>query len=166
MTVTRDVHIEQYGDPGNAHQPLVQPLAANTTVYRGTLAITDGTTGYLKNPDTAVGSTDIVWGLIEGNAPGSGVADITAGVVNSSSVSGVNLVQIRTGTFFLACDTTLTQANIGAKLYVKDAITVSLTSTSRPLAGVLMAIDTSRTQAPGPYAVDIGTGIVAPTGGP
>lgn len=162
MALTKDVHIERYGVGGNADQPFNQPLGANVTVYRGSIALTDGTTGFLKNPDTAVGSTDVCWGLIEQAGPES--VDTGPGIANSSSVSGVVTADITPGTFFLACDTTLTQANVGAQLYVKDAITVSLTASSRPKAGYLVAIDTTRTQAPGPYAVQIGTGISGPGG--
>jgi hypothetical protein len=161
MAVTKDQHIERYGvgDP----QPYNQPIGASVTVYRGTIAVTDGTTGYLKNPDTAVTATDIVWGLIQQCGPET--IDSGPGIANASSVSGVVTADIATGTFFLACDTTLTQANIGAKVYVKDAITVSLTSTSRPLAGILVAIET-RSQAPGNYAISLGGGITGPVEGP
>lgn len=163
MALTKDVHIERYGS-GGGNLPYNQPIGANVTVYRGSIAVTDGTTGFLKNPDTAVGSTDVVWGLIQQAGPES--VDTGPGIANASSVSGVVTADIETGTFFLACDTTLTQANIGAKVYVKDAITVSLTQSTRPLAGVLVSIDTTRTQAPGPYAIEMGTGVTAPVGGP
>ena len=162
MAVTKDQHIVRYGVGGNADQPFNQPIGANVTVYRGTIALTDGTTGYLKNPDTAVASTDVCWGLIQQCGPES--VDTGPGIANTSSVSGVVTADITPGTFFLACDTTLTQANIGAQLYVKDAITVSLTSTGRPKAGYLVSIDTTQTQAPGPYAVQMGTGISGPGG--
>jgi hypothetical protein len=167
MALSQDVRIERYGVPGNAHQPLNRPLGAGVTVYRGSIALTDAN-GNIKNASNP-SSTDLAWGIIEGAGPGT--ANLSPGIVNSSTVASTVTVEIGTGCFYLASGTgsdQLNQSNVGQAVYVINETTVGLTSggSSRPKAGVLMNIDFTRTQAPGFYAIDMGTGITGPAGGP
>jgi hypothetical protein len=159
MALTKDVHIERLGV--GVDQPFNFPLGASVTVYRGSFALTDAA-GNLKNASNP-SSTDKCWGLIQQAGPES--VDTGPGIVNGSTVAGVVTADVATGTFFMASDGTLTQSNVGMVVYVKDEVTVSATASTRPAAGVLVYIET-RPQAPGNYAIAIGTGITGPVGGP
>jgi hypothetical protein len=147
MALTADVKIERYGVPGNASQKVNQPLGNNVKLYGGSFAVTDASTGYLKNAAT-LNSTDKVWGLV------SRFTDNTGGA------SAAQNVDIECGSFFLPCSTgadAVTQANIGATVYVYDEKTVALTSngSTRPVAGIVEAID--KTQPFGGVAIKLGT---------
>lgn len=164
MALSKDVHIERYGVGGNADQPLNYPLGANVTVYRGSIALTDAN-GNIKNASNP-SSTDKCWGLIQQAGPES--VDTGPGINNASSVAGTVTVDVETGTFFLASDGTLGQSTVGQTVYVVNETTVSTSSSgsTRPIAGVHYAVDTTRTQPPGGYAILLGTGLTGPSGGP
>lgn len=164
MALSADVRIVRYGTPGNSTQPVNQPLTgSSTTVYRGSVATTRS--GYLVAPTTPQ-ATDIVWGLIESAGPGT--PNIVPGITNAGS-SGDVTAEIATGSFFLASGTgadALTQANVGAVVYLIDEITVGATSggSSRPVAGVMEAYDATVVDSLGPIAVKLGTNSIP--GGP
>ena len=137
--LTADIHPIRFGTPGNASQPVNQGLKANTTVYRGSVAITRS--GYVV-PATTVQSTDLVWGLIDQAGPGG--IDSGAGVTGGTA-DGTNTVDIATGSFWLNAGTgsdAIAQANVGATCYLMNENTVGLTSSgnSRPVAGIILGV--------------------------
>lgn len=156
MALTADIPIVRYGTPGNASQPINLGITANATVYRGSIAATrSGYAVAMSSPQ----STDIVWGVYEQAGPGT--ADTGPGIVGGST-NGAVTVEVATGTFFLASSTGADQLGVttlGKTVYVYDEQTVSATSNSsaRPVAGVHMYTDTTRTDAVGPYAILIGS---------
>jgi len=139
MALTADVEITRFGVPGDAHQTLPALLGANVTIYRGSIAL-QANTGYLKNAASPA-STDTCLGLIDAGGPG--YPNFSPGIVNGSSVSGTIYVDIATGSFYMASDGTLTQANVGGTVYVSNETTVTATQGSNPKAGVLIYIDAS-----------------------
>ncbi len=156
MALTADVKIVRFGTPGNATQPVEQPLKATSTVYRGSVAITRS--GYVLAPTSPASATDIVWGIIEGYGAGA-VADTAPGIVGGAS-DGDRKALISTGTFFLASATgagAITQANVGATCYLLNETTVTLTAGTLPIAGVIEAYDTTETTGLGPVAVKLGS---------
>ncbi len=159
MARTLDALVTRFGVPGNATQPLNFGITASTTIYRGCFAITPVATGLLVQDATA--STNKVWGVIDSAGPGT--ADTGPGIVGTTS--GAITANVATGTFFFACSTgsdALTTPDLGAVVYVYDQglngypPTVAKTdgSASRPVAGVLMAIDSTQ---PGGFAVKVGS---------
>jgi len=168
--LSADVLTPRYGTP-DGHQPLGKALAANVTVYRGSVAALAGTggagvTGYLKNTST-VATTDIILGII-GNALNA--PNTSAGIAGGSTAGAV-VVNVETGTFILASGTgadALTVATNGATVYLIDEITVGATngSSTRPVAGVQVASPTEDPSIPTGYvAVKLGT-PTSPLGGP
>jgi len=155
MALTADVHKVRYGGPGNAHQPFNFPMRASPVVaYRGSIALTDSG-GFIKNSASPL-TTDTCWGLIDQIGPGG--VDTAPGITGGTA-DGAVTVDVESGTFFLASGTgadQLSAATVGQKVYVINETTVGLVSTSRPLAGVHIAVDTTRTDAPGPYAIALG----------
>ena len=159
MALTADTITVRYGTPGNSTQPVNQPITANATLYRGSVAITRS--GYLV-ASSAPQSTDIVWGIV--NDYGPGVAQqTTVGVVGGSSNGAVSC-EIATGSFFLASATgagAITQANVGATVYLLNETTVTLTQgsggTALPPAGIVEAYDTTEIYALGFVAVKLGS---------
>lgn len=161
MAVTKDQKIIRYGTP-DGHQPTAQPMKANVSIYAGTIALTDST-GYAV-PATSTATTQKCWGVYNGLVNGSPhvSAPITAGSTNGDTIIGID-----TGTFWLTPGTNsdaLTQADIGAVVYVIDEVTVGKTdgSSSRPIAGRLAEIGTA--QYTGYVAVTLG--IASNTGSP
>jgi hypothetical protein len=139
MALTADIKIVRYGTPGNATQPANQPVTANAQLYRGAIAATRS--GYAVEM-TAPQSTDIVWGLYEGYGPGT--ADTIPGMLGGST-NGAVTVEVATGSFYLNGGTgadAITQANVGATVYVINENTVGLTSSSgtRPVAGIVESL--------------------------
>lgn len=139
MALSADIKQIRFGTPGNASQPVNQPLKASQTVYRGSVAATRS--GYLV-PMSSPLSTDVVWGIVDKAGPGT--ADTGPGIVGGST-DGAVTVEIATGTFFLKAGSgadALTQANVGATVYLIDEQTVGATSSgnTRPVAGILMAL--------------------------
>ncbi len=141
MAQSKDVFVSRSGVEG-AHEPLAAPLGSAVTVYSGTIALSRA--GYLANA-SAPQTTDTCLGLI-GNPAGGTYVKTGPGIVGNGS-QGANgvWVEILTGSFILACGTgadALTEADVGADVYVMDEITVGKTSgsTTRPVAGRLMPI--------------------------
>lgn len=139
MALTADIKIIRYGTPGNATQPVNQPVTALAQLYRGAIAATRS--GYCVEMTTPQ-STDVVWGLYE--AYGPGFADTIPGMVGGTT-NGAVTVEIATGSFYLNNGTSgdlITQANVGAPCYVINENTVGLTSGggTRPVAGVVESL--------------------------
>lgn len=161
MAVTKDQKTIRYGT-SDGHQPTAQPMKANAACYAGTIALTDST-GYAV-PATSVATTQKCWGLYNGLKNGSPAVStpITAGTTNGDTIIGID-----TGTFFLTPGTSsdaLTQADVGAVVYVIDEVTVGKTDggSARPIAGRLAAIGSG--QYTGLVAVTLG--IASNTGSP
>ena len=137
MALTADIITTKYGPGG---PPNNQPLKANSTVYRGSVAATRS--GYLVAMSTPQ-STDVVWGIID---EAVGVANTGPGITGASTDGGVT-VNIDTGSFFLASGTSgdaITQANVGQTCWLIDEKTVGATNpggNTRPIAGVVEFID-------------------------
>lgn len=150
MALSSDGLITRYGTP-DGHEPVNQGIKASTTVYRGQFAILKS--GYLVAAPDA--TTNVVLGVIDKAGPGT--ADTGSGIVGGST-DGAVTAEIATGSFFFACSTSsdaLTVADIGATVYVYDNCTIAKTdgSSSRPVAGKLLAVDS--TQSPS-FAVKVG----------
>jgi len=152
MSVTKDVKIVRFGS-GTGHQPTYQPITAAASLYAGTVAMTH--LGLLANPDSGVAAADIVWGVI------NGIVDSNPAVSSPivGAASNVTIAGISTGTFYLTPGTAgdaLVQADVGAVVYLKDAVTVTKTDNggTRPIAGVLASIGVA--QYAGYVAVTLG----------
>jgi hypothetical protein len=79
--------------------------------------------------------------------PGSTSTTLLAvGVAQESklagSVDGDTQILVHTGVFFLNVDTAFSQTNVGSLCYIVDDQTVSMTATSRSIAGTVAAVDT------------------------
>jgi hypothetical protein len=155
--LTQDIPIVQYGTPGNESQPVNLNLKATTTVYRGSIALSrSGIAVPAINANLL--STDVVWGLYEHAGPGT--ADTGPGILGGS-VDGAVTVEVTTGTYFLASSTgadLLGPTTLGKTVYVYDEQTVAATSSgaTRPVAGTHIFTDSTRTDAPGIYAIRLG----------
>jgi hypothetical protein len=155
--LTADIPIVQYGTPGNETQPVNLNLKATTTVYRGSIALTrSGIAVPALNANLL--STDVTWGLYEHAGPGT--ADTGPGILGGS-VDGAVTVEVTTGTYFLASSTgadLLGPTTLGKTVYVYDEQTVAATSggATRPVAGTHIYTDSTRTDAPGIYAIRLG----------
>jgi hypothetical protein len=164
VALTTDVHIVRYGTPGNGEQDLNFPMGAGPLViYRGSIALTDAT-GLLKNSASPL-TTDTCWGVIDDVVPvGSTIAG-GPGITGGTTAGSVT-VDVMTGSFYLASGTgadACTAANVGATVYVINETTVGLVSTGRPKAGVMIAYDSTRTDALGPVVVKLnGAGVAGP----
>lgn len=156
--LTQDIPTVELGAMGNATQPINLNLKATTTVYRGSIALSrSGVAVPAQNANLL--STDISWGIYENAGPGT--ADTGPGIVGGTT-DGAVTVEVRTGTFFLASSTgadALGVTTLGKTVYVYDEQTVAATSGSatRPVAGVHIYTDSTRTDAPGIYAIKLGT---------
>lgn len=139
--LTQDIKITRYGTEGD-HEDVAQPIGASVTLYAGSVALTDGTTGLLKRATSGVGSAgDRVWGLI---------------ARQQLSPAANTMVNIKTGSFFLNSGSgadAIVQGNVGQTCYLIDENTVGLTSTGRAIAGTILAVDTTQ---PGGVAVKMG----------
>jgi hypothetical protein len=155
--LTTDIHYERWGT-GDTSAPVVQPLGASVTVYRGSIALIDNA-GNVKNASAPL-STDVCMGIIGGYGPGN--VDLSPGVINTSSVASAVTAMIYQGAFFLASGTgsdQLSQSTVGRTVYVINEYTVGQTSGggNRPSAGVHVAVSTeTRVQAPGNFAIKLG----------
>lgn len=151
---TADIKIVEYGTP-DGHQMYSQPLKGSATVLGGTAAVLRS--GYLVNSaDLTPQSTDIVMGLIHKQT------------VNPSTTDGAVACDIETGTFYMKCagsSDLLTQADVGAKVYLVDNQTIGKTNggASRPECGTLVNVDSSQ---PGGFAIKMGTPAPGTVGGP
>ena len=133
---THDVKIIRYGVPeGNVR--VSQPMSANAAVYQGTIALTRG--GYAV-PAISPIAVDLCWGVY------NGIEDSQLAVstpITNTAVAGTKRAGIDTGTFYFASSTgadAITQANVGATVYVVDEVTVGLVQSTRPVAGVVAEI--------------------------
>ncbi len=156
MALTADIKIIRYGTPGNASQPVNLPVTANAQLYRGAIAATRS--GYAVEM-TSPQSTDIVWGLYEGGGPGS--AEAGPGVLGGTT-NGAVTVEVATGTFWLQNGTgsdKITQANLGATVYVINENTVGLTngSNTRPVAGIVECFSDPLNVLSGMVAIKMGS---------
>lgn len=157
MALSADVRTVRYGTPGNSTQYVNQPLKASSTVYRGSVAITRS--GYVVAASAPSVATDIVWGIVENGGPG--YANTGPGIVGGSADGDVT-VEIATGSFYLASGTgsdALTQADVGATVYLLNETTVAKTDggSSLPIAGKMVAYDASQVDALGPIVVHLGS---------
>ncbi len=166
MALTGDIKIIRDGVPGNASQPVNQPVKANQTVYRGSVAITRS--GYMY-PATAPLSTDVVWGIVDKYGPG--IADTGPGIVGGAT-DGAVTCEIATGSFFLAnvsttSPDTATQASVGLPIYLVDESHFSMWNDNglRPIAGVLNRIEPFMSTTYGLYSVKLGA-YASGTGAP
>ena len=149
MALSADVQPVRFGVPGNSTQQISKPIAASVTVYGGSVATTRA--GYIT-PASSPASTDVVWGLIYRQTP-------LVPPQAASSVAGTYNAVIDTGSFFLNAGTgsdALSTADCGSTVYLINETTVGKTNggASRPVAGVLLNIDTNVTPS---YAVALGS---------
>jgi hypothetical protein len=155
MSTTRDLKIIRHGTQ-DGHEPVAQPMQSAISLYAGQIALTRG--GYLIQPDTSVQATDIAWGILDGTL--NGAPAVSSPITNGSTSAGGNgMLGIQTGTFYLRSGSgadALTQADVGATVYVIDGNTVGKTDggSTRPVAGRLVAIGSG--QYAGMVAVKIG----------
>lgn len=163
MALTSDVKTFRYGVP-DGHQNLQYGLAANVTVYRGSVALIGAGTGLLKNASSPA-STDVVMGIVAG--AGNGFANNGPGVVAGTTNNSVTAM-VYTGSFILVSGTgsdALTQATNGTAVYLINETTVGATTGSgtRPLAGYQLATNTDDPSIPvGSVAVKLGTFATSP----
>lgn len=146
MALTTDIPSTRFGVPGDGHQPTSYPVAASAKPFGGAVAVLYK--GYLVAASTP-SSDQIVVGIMQRTAD------------NSTGAAGDIQGQVETGSFFLFGGTSsdaLTQANVGGAVYLIDEKTVGATngSSTRPVAGVLRAIDDTRAGGD-KYAVTLGT---------
>ena len=151
--MTTDAKIIRYGTQ-DGHQPTSQPMQSSVSLYIGRVAVTRA--GYLINPDTAVQSTDLCWGMINGIID---AAPTTTSPMAGGTTAGLHFAGIDTGSFWLTpglSSDALTQADVGNPVYLIDGLTVGKTSGSstRPVAGKLEKLGTG--QYSGLVAVLIG----------
>lgn len=148
MTQAKDVLTDRFGTPDQAPPIMAQPMDANVKVYAGTVAITRA--GYV-NPSDSPQSTDVVWGIVDKQT------DNTTGSFYGGAQGAVTC-PIDRGDFWLAYGTAgdaFAQSDVGATAYLKDAVTVAKSSSggTRPVAGVVLAVDTTISMV----AVAVGT---------
>jgi hypothetical protein len=168
MALTADIRKVRYGSPID-HQPIEYPVgkgSAGQTLYRGSVAAVSGgttvTQGYLKNMATPA-ATDVVVGIVDGYGPQCGLADTGPGVVAPNTSNGAVTANVATGTFLLLGGTgadALTITNLQTSVYLINENTVGATngSSSRPVAGLLVAIPATDASIPtGQVAVQLGT---------
>jgi len=141
MSTTKDLKIIRYGTQ-DGHQPTSQPLQSAVSVYPGQFAV--ARSGYLIQPDTAVQSTDKVWGVLNGIVD---TAPTTASPIAGGTTAGLHFLGIDTGSFYFTPGTSsdaLTQADVGSVVYVIDGNTVGKTDggSARPVAGILEKLGT------------------------
>ena len=157
MALTGDVKVIRDGTPGNASQPVNQPVKALQTIYRGSVAITRSGYAY---PATSPQSSDVVWGIVDKYGPG--FADTAPGIVGGATDGAVTM-EIATGSFFLANVSTnasdiATQASVGLPVYLVDETHFSMWNDNglRPLAGVLNRIEPFMSAQYGLFSVKLG----------
>lgn len=111
-------------------QYLTVPVKASTTIYAGTLVVADA--GYAAPGRTATGLVAL------------GRAAET--VVNSGS-NGAKSIRVDRGAFIFNNATStdaVTQASLGASVYVLDDNTVTITATGRSVAGKFIGFEGGR----------------------
>lgn len=130
MTATKNAIVTEFRDG----ELIPLPLKADAIVLQGTFALVDAT-GYAINSSTAVAGTQKCLGVWDNSADNTGGADadrIACARRNKQFL------------FFNLSTDALTQADIGATVYVADNQTVAKSSNTnaRPVAGKFMGIDT------------------------
>ena len=153
MSTTQDLNTIRYGTQ-DGHQAIAQPIQSGVSLYIGQVAVTRA--GYIIQPDTAVQSTDICWGMTNGQLDSQ---EAVSSPMAGGTTAGLHFAGIDTGTFYLSVGLSadaLTQADVGADVYLIDGNTVGKTSGSstRPVAGKLASIGVA--QYSGLVAVTIG----------
>lgn len=153
MSTTQDLNIVRYGTQ-DGHQPQSQPIESSVSLYIGQVAVTRA--GYLIQPDTAVQSTDIVWGMLNGQIDSQ---ETVSSPMSGGTTHGLHIAGIDTGSFYLTPGTSsdaLIQSDVGATVYLIDGNTVGKTdgSATRPIAGKLASIGVG--QYAGLVAVTLG----------
>lgn len=151
--MTTDAKIIRYGTQ-DGHQPTSQPIESTVSLYVGRVAVTRA--GYLIDADTAVQSTDTCWGMLNGIIDS---APTTTSPMSGGTTHGLHIAGIDTGSFYLTSGAdadALTQADVGATVYLIDGLHVGKTdgSATRPPAGKLAEI--GQGQYSGLVAVTIG----------
>ena len=137
MALTGAIKTIRFGVPGNSTQPVgIRAIAASTTVYGGTICLTNSA-GAIKNASSPA-STDTCWGLVLRDTVNASTTAQTAGIIQD--VIGKPF-EVQTGSFYLlsaGSGDQLSQATIGKTVYVYDEQTVAATSNTnaRPVAGV------------------------------
>ncbi len=161
MALTADIKTVRYG-VGDGREPANYGLGAGVTVYRGSVAVLNGTgahQGVLKNAST-VATTDIIVGIVQKVGQGCGQIDGAPGITGGAT-DGAVTVEVEQGTFFLGSSTgadALGVSTIGQAVYLYNENTVAATNGSgtRPIAGIHVATDTSG-KYPGGYAIKLGS---------
>ena len=156
MAITTDQKIVRYGT-GDKDEPIAKGIKATVKVYRGTLAVTDST-GYLKDPSSAVATTDTCWGMIQKVRTGDGQIDGGPGITGGATDGAVG-AEIEQGTFFLGSSTGGDQLSVtpeGTTVYIYDGITVAATNggSTRSPAGKHVA--TEKVQGVTMFAIKLG----------
>jgi hypothetical protein len=157
MALTRDIPTTRFGVPGDGHQPLSFPVGASQKPFGGAVAVTYN--GYLIAASTP-SSDQLVVGIMQRTADNSGNGTPDNRFVGDGTAGSI-VAEVETGTFFLFGGTNtdaLTQADVNKTVYLIDEKTVGKTngSSTRPVAGTLRAIDTTRAGGD-QYAVTLGT---------
>lgn len=167
MAVTQDVPFYRYGTP-DGHQLQALPEKASASIYAGTIAVTQA--GYAKDAGSSPASTDIVWGIYNGQYDSQ---PHLAAPMAGGTTDGLHTVGVAQGSFLLNVASgpdAITQANVGSACYVYDNVTVALTNStgSRAVAGTIMAVGaTLSSQTNGAYAgkVAVRLGVTPPNTG-
>jgi hypothetical protein len=133
MTITSDQDTFRYATPDQAPPIMSQPIDANVIVYAGTVAITRAG---LVNPSDSPLSTDVVWGIVDKQT------DNRTGSFFGGGASATQ-VPIDRGTFWLSYTGAMAQSDVDATVYLSDALTVTKTQGSLPVAGTVLAVDTT-----------------------
>ena len=164
--LTSDILTTSYGPAFSQIEYPIGKGSAGQTLYRGSFtAISGGTTvtaGYLKNMATPA-ANDVVCGIVGDYGPSCGLANTGPGLVAPNTSNGVATANVRQGTFIVASGTgsdALTVSNLLTSVYLINETTVGATSgsSSRPVAGLLVAIPATDASIPTGYcAVDVGT---------
>ena len=154
MPLTND--IKTYQILGSESQLISAPVAANVTVYVGGVALisagTGGTAGFLKNAAAPAGA-DIVTGIVDGYAGGTGVA-VNPGVVGGTT-DGAVWANVKTGTFLMlgnagiAGATALTAANNGKPVFYAGETATGPVASASSNTGAFPALGVQLPQDPG-----------------
>lgn len=137
MATTQDLKLYQIGTP-ELYPTLNFPMCGGITVYGNTIAVTD-TNGRIVNPAQPATSNKC-WGVI---ARQTSTAANTNPFGSSTALANCALtVDVLQGIFaFPFCTSdTVSEATIGATIYVYDNATVTNTNNSTATAGKCVAI--------------------------
>ena len=166
MALSADVLTTSYGPAFSEIEYPIGYGSAGQTLYRGSFtAVSGGTTvtaGYLKNMATPA-ANDIVVGIVSDYGPSCGLANVGPGL-GPTTANGSATANVRQGTFLVPVGGTagdaLTITNLQKSVYLVNETAVGGTSasSSRPVAGLLVAIPATDATIPtGMCAVDVGT---------